>query len=290
MNGKKNGKRRLVVVLAILFCAALIQTWRLSCEENKHEGLIRFHVQANSDSPADQAVKYQVRDSIIKAMAEKFGQVNDVAQARRIAEQNLYYMQQLAVQEIRMAGKDYPAKVELGNFDFPVKRYHNNFCNVILPAGKYEAVRVVLGQGAGANWWCVLFPPLCFFDPGSIAPTEKRDIKKVYEKKDGHEIDTNCGGEDFEINGYQNTPEDKGAGYETTGNGARGQENSDQATPAFQLKTPQAIIALGSIKRNENAWIMTSENQSVEFRFKILEAVQHSCDWFNHTIRHINFR
>jgi len=276
-----NGKRRFLVVLVVLVCAALALTWRLSYGENRHAGLIRFHVQANSNSPVDQAVKYQVRDSIVRAMAGKFGQVQDVAQARQIAEQSLGYMQQLAVQEVRLAGKDYPVRVEMGNFDFPVKKYHNNLCNVTLPAGKYEAVRVVLGQGAGANWWCVLFPPLCFFDTGSVAPAEKKNEEKKNEEKNVQGSDGNYKNEDRKVNGQVSIPGGEGAGHENTGNN---QESSGPATPAFKLKAPGALIAFGSIKRNENSWIMTSGNESVEFRFKFLEAVQHSCDWLNHII------
>ena len=124
------------------------------------ESLIRLHVVANSDSSEDQELKRQVRDDIVTAVGPAFSKAENVESARRIAEANLDNIHDIAAGRIRAEGKDYPVQVELNSFSFPTKHYGP----FILPAGDYEAVRVTIGGGAGANWWCVLFPPLCFVD------------------------------------------------------------------------------------------------------------------------------
>lgn len=122
--------------------------------------LIRFHVIANSDSDRDQALKRKVRDLIVKEMTSEFSKAKNLDEARKITKVHLEEIGSIAAEEVKAWGEDYPVSVRLGNFDFPVKTYGE----LTLPAGNYEAVRVVIGQGQGANWWCVLFPPLCFVD------------------------------------------------------------------------------------------------------------------------------
>ncbi|HEX3031205.1 MAG TPA: stage II sporulation protein R [Bacillota bacterium] len=126
----------------------------------KAEELIRFHVVANSDSTADQALKRQVRDTIVQYMAPEFRKAKSIEEAREIAKANLGMLEKLAALEVREAGEKYSVRASLGQFMFPTKTYGK----FSLPAGQYEAVKVVLGKGEGANWWCVLFPPLCFVD------------------------------------------------------------------------------------------------------------------------------
>ena len=124
------------------------------------DNLIRFHVIANSDSAADQHLKMLIRDRIIEATGNEFAKAKDLTAAENIAQNNLEKMRLIAAREIKTAGKDYPVRTEIGYFSFPTKSYGN----YTLPAGNYQAVRVVIGEGKGANWWCVLFPPLCFVD------------------------------------------------------------------------------------------------------------------------------
>ncbi|MDD4239246.1 MAG: stage II sporulation protein R [Desulfotomaculaceae bacterium] len=129
------------------------------------DGLIRLHVLANSDSEADQALKRKVRDEIIQAMAPEFLASGDIDSARLTARANLNRIELIASRVIQAEGKDYPVTAKLDTFPFPTKHYGA----FILPAGEYEAVRVVIGSGGGTNWWCVLFPPLCFVDMTRIA-------------------------------------------------------------------------------------------------------------------------
>ena len=107
---------------------------------------LRLHVIANSDSPMDQRVKLAVRDQILAEHGEDFRVYKSKAALRETADDAL-----------RAAGVSYRATVEVAEAAFPDKQYEG----LVYPAGDYDAVRVVLGEGAGANWWCVMFPPLC---------------------------------------------------------------------------------------------------------------------------------
>lgn len=123
-------------------------------------GFIRLHVLANSDSEDDQVLKCKVRDEIIHAMAPEFLASGDIDSARQTARDNLSRIESIAKNVIQEEGRDYPVTAQLDTYPFPTKHYGA----FILPAGEYEAVRVVIGNGGGTNWWCVLFPPLCFVD------------------------------------------------------------------------------------------------------------------------------
>lgn len=122
--------------------------------------MIRFHVIANSDSQEDQRVKLKVRDAIISYLGLYLKDVTDAAIARQIINENQNEIVAVANKVLAENGMKYEVRMEIGVFEFPVKSYGN----ITLPAGKYEAVRVLLGKAEGKNWWCVLFPPLCFID------------------------------------------------------------------------------------------------------------------------------
>lgn len=126
------------------------------------EDLIRFHVIANSDAEEDQALKRAVRDAILEEISPQLAQSQSLEQSRRILTELRPVMEEISRKVIAAWSKDYPVKTEYGEFIFPTKSYGS----LILPAGEYEAVRVVIGEGKGSNWWCVLFPPLCFVDIG----------------------------------------------------------------------------------------------------------------------------
>ncbi len=122
--------------------------------------LIRLHVIANSDSLEDQILKLQVRDVIITTLDREFEGIDDINMSREFIKNNFKYIEEIARQEIQKSGKNHSVTAMFGKFPFPVKTYGY----VTLPAGEYEALRVIIGSGQGANWWCVLFPPLCFVD------------------------------------------------------------------------------------------------------------------------------
>lgn len=122
--------------------------------------LIRFHVIANSDSDEDQSLKLKVRDRILAELSPKIGNLETVDESRDFIKSNMEYIKNIATDEILKNGKNYDVALNLGNSWFPIKTYGD----VALPAGNYDALKVVIGKGEGKNWWCVLFPPLCFID------------------------------------------------------------------------------------------------------------------------------
>jgi stage II sporulation protein R len=122
--------------------------------------VIRLHVVANSDSDEDQALKRDVRDAILAEVTPLFQAAQSVADAEAAIATASPRIEQVAAAVVSARGKAYPVRAELGRFAFPAKSYGAFF----LPAGDYKALRVTIGSAEGANWWCVLFPPLCFAD------------------------------------------------------------------------------------------------------------------------------
>ncbi len=160
---KKAKIRFIIGLIGILIISAGFYGWTRDVYKNQESyksNLIRFHVLANSDSPEDQTLKLKVRDRVIQAMNPKFKKSKSLDETRKIIKRNINNIEKLALEEIQKNGRNDSVKVVLGDFNFPTK----NYGSITLPAGKYEALRVVIGEGEGANWWCVLFPPLCFID------------------------------------------------------------------------------------------------------------------------------
>ncbi|HEY3424840.1 MAG TPA: stage II sporulation protein R [Negativicutes bacterium] len=139
--------------------------------------LIRLHVIANSDKPEDQQLKLKVRDAIIAYLAPYLEHATNSAAARDIVLAHQSQLTDIAKQVLVINGVNYPVSLQLGIFDFPIKSYGN----LILPAGKYQAVRILLGEAQGKNWWCVLFPPLCFIDITNAAAVP---VVNVADKQD----------------------------------------------------------------------------------------------------------
>lgn len=122
---------------------------------------IRLRILANSDSKADQKLKNKVRDQVSEEIAEWVEEMDDIEEARKLISSRTDEIQKMAARVIAENDSDQKVKVEYGNnVQFPVKMYGN----YVYPAGEYEAVLITIGDGEGANWWCVLFPPLCFLD------------------------------------------------------------------------------------------------------------------------------
>jgi len=122
--------------------------------------IIRLHVLANSNSPSDQALKLKVRDRILKEGEHLFENASSKAECSRILSENMPFLQAAAEDEILKSGYSYNAKLSRGNYFFRMKTYKN----FALPAGEYDALKIEIGKGEGENWWCVMFPPLCFVD------------------------------------------------------------------------------------------------------------------------------
>lgn len=124
----------------------------------KSDELIRFHVIANSDSNADQQLKYAVRDAILKKVAPRLAESHSLSESRELILGMEDELLQISQQVVRDWGKTDTVTFDYGVFPFPTKSYGN----IVLPGGDYEAVEIKIGKAEGANWWCVLYPPLCF--------------------------------------------------------------------------------------------------------------------------------
>lgn len=122
--------------------------------------IIRFHVRANSDLELDQALKLKVRDEILENMKGKFKGTSSIEESREIILDNLDEIESISRRVIEENQKDYDVKVDLLTEEFPVRKYGS----IVYPQGDYESLLVTIGNGQGQNWWCVMFPPLCFVD------------------------------------------------------------------------------------------------------------------------------
>ena len=142
-------------------------------EEAISSGIIRLHVRANSNSREDQELKLKVRDRILAETGEMFASLDNKDKARTVAIAKLAELQRVAADEIHRQGYSYTVKVTFGKSPFPCKTY----ADICLPAGTYEAILVDIGSGQGDNWWCVMFPPLCFTGEAcSEIPVDSRDM------------------------------------------------------------------------------------------------------------------
>ena len=175
----KRGKiERTVTILMV------IAIWTLTAMEsyipadkspaNEHEGILRFHVIANSDSKEDQGLKLGVRDYVLSRIEKELavqmtGGSGDSRIAEEYAEHNLERIKKWALRYVRDKGFDYEITTKVGVTQIPAKRYDD----IYFPAGNYNALTITIGEGKGQNWWCVVFPPLCLIDCEDSAYKEK---------------------------------------------------------------------------------------------------------------------
>ena len=157
---KKTGNKLHTWEAALLLAVAAALLWG-ACTLQRQDALgqkvIRLHVIANSDSEADQALKLRVRDRVLVLAEDILRQSGDMEEARQRLAEALPRLQQTAAEEIAAQGSRYTVSARLEETEFPTREYDG----FALPSGEYLALRVVIGEGAGKNWWCVVFPPLC---------------------------------------------------------------------------------------------------------------------------------
>lgn len=141
---------------AVLFAVIVLSVLPVNGEEKIYSDLVRLHVIANSDSDEDQALKLKVRDAVLsEACALDMGTDKESAQAALSA--NRERLCAAARRTVEAEGYTYGVSVELGSEKYPERAYED----FVLPAGTYTSLRVIIGEGDGHNWWCVLYPPLC---------------------------------------------------------------------------------------------------------------------------------
>ena len=171
--------KRLIIVLLLLILFIFISaiTYVSAVSNNIANGVFRLHVIANSDSPEDQNLKYIVRDELIKYMNTLAKDCTSKQEVIEIAQNNISNFENIAKKTIQDNGFNYNVTVEIGNFDFPTKTYGD----ITLPAGTYDSLKIKIGKSEGQNWWCVMFPPLCFVDvtTGIVPEESKKEMKEA---------------------------------------------------------------------------------------------------------------
>ena len=164
----------LLKISAFLLCALLLAAFLvLPATEAAYSGVydktLRFHVLANSDDPADQQLKFHVRDGLVDYLSPFLESCPDRAAAESLLSSMLDQIEVKAREILLSEGSDLPVSVVLGKEYYPTRSYEN----LSYPAGVYQSLRVYLGKGEGQNWWCVAFPPLCL-SPSSTASSLAR--------------------------------------------------------------------------------------------------------------------
>lgn len=177
----KKEKKKLVYIIGIVLSAAALLTGgeylrRQKMQQEIAEKIIRFHVIANSDSREDQDLKLQVRDAVGGKMQELLRGVGSRKECEAVLKQNRDQITETAENIIAQAGYDYEVETFLKDVDFPVKSYGD----YTFPAGTYEALEVVIGEGGGHNWWCVMYPNMCF--SGSVYEVVDEEAKDSLEE------------------------------------------------------------------------------------------------------------
>lgn len=140
--------------------------------------IIRFHVIANSNTDEDQALKLKVRDKAIEFVSNSLKESNSLEESRKFIIENKSNIESIAKSVIIENGYDYNVTSSLSRENFPDKIYGD----VVFPQGEYEAYRILIGEAKGENWWCVMFPPLCFVD----GTKDAIDSTEVVEKLEGN--------------------------------------------------------------------------------------------------------
>ena len=160
-------KIRLSILILSLIAIISIMTISISGEvkkistasEDYKDKLIRFHVIANSDSEEDQNLKLKVRDAIINYLQPKLLESESIEESELIIKKEYDELEKISKNIILENGYNYDVKVGIDYSKFPTKQYSN----VVLPAGEYKALRIIIGEGKGKNWWCVMYPSLCIY-------------------------------------------------------------------------------------------------------------------------------
>lgn len=198
VNSRKYGKK-IIIMTAVVIAALLCSGFGLHKYKNNNsteelqmelaEKIIRFHVLADNDSNEAQNLKLLVKDKTIEYMKPLFEGNESIDNAREIINNNLEDIEKNAYKVVKDAGYEYNVSAELTNCYFPIKEYGD----LRFPAGEYEALRIKIGRAEGRNWWCVMYPNLCFVD-GTYAVVSDTVQKELEQMLTREEYDLLLGG------------------------------------------------------------------------------------------------
>lgn len=179
--------KRLLLLLLLLFIYIFICAFSYvsAVSTDIQDSVFRLHVIANSDSAEDQNLKYIVRDKVLEYINSISGNENSKEDVINLAKSNINEIQKIAENTINENGYNYSVKLNIGNFAFPTKTYGD----ISFPAGFYDALKIEIGEAKGQNWWCVMFPPLCFVDVTSgVVPEESKEVIKENLSEEEYEL------------------------------------------------------------------------------------------------------
>lgn len=153
----------IILLLFILYTFISAFSYANTISSDIENSVFRLHILANSDSEEDQNLKLVVRDNVLEYMKLISTDITNKAEAINLMNEHLDEFKMIAIQTIHEQGYDYDVNLSIGKYDFPTKTYGD----ISLPAGMYDALRIEIGEAKGHNWWCVMFPTLCFVDVSS---------------------------------------------------------------------------------------------------------------------------
>lgn len=185
--------KRFFIIFLLFVCYTFICaiSYASSISDDLSNSVFRLHILANSDSEEDQALKLLVRDNVLSYMKDISGNISSKEEVISLMNEHLDEFYDIAHKTILDNGFDYDVRLQIGEFDFPTKVYGD----IALPAGNYDALRIEIGKAEGHNWWCVMFPTLCFVDVSSGSLDE--NSKEV--------LESNLNDEEFELISDDNT-------------------------------------------------------------------------------------
>ena len=166
----------IIFILLLIYLFFSVFCYASNVSNSLENNIFRLHILANSNSSYDQSLKLKVRDNIISYLEEKCDNCKSKSDFINIASSDLEILKTISENTISEYGFDYPVEIEINNFYFPTKHYGN----ISLPAGFYDGLKIKIGNAEGQNWWCSLFPPLCFTDisSGIIDEESEENLKE----------------------------------------------------------------------------------------------------------------
>ncbi|MGG3913956.1 stage II sporulation protein R [Rossellomorea vietnamensis] len=229
---------------------------------------IRLRILANSDLDGDQNVKRLVRDEVNKEITNWVSNLTSQDEAKAVIKEGLPQLQKIAEDVVAAEGLDQSVKVEFGKVDFPTKLYGQ----YLYPAGEYEAVLITLGKGEGANWWCVLYPPLCFLDFSTGNAVRSTGFETKVEAS-GNEV-TEVDPEDAESADVEQ-PEDDTIAYkqvevEAVEAGVIDEEEKVEMPVEEEVKTQEKQVQ-EKVEKQEEPVFVEDQEEEVEVRFFVVD-------------------
>ena len=179
-----------IIILFLLICYIFICAFSYvqAVSHDISRSVFRLHVLANSNSDEDQNLKYLVRDCLLDYMNNLCAGITSKEDAIALVTEHKQEFENIALDVIHKNGYNYPVKINIGTFNFPTKTYGD----ISLPSGIYDALRVEIGSSEGKNWWCVMFPSLCFIDISSgVVNNDSKDLLKENLSEESYNIVSN---------------------------------------------------------------------------------------------------